>query len=83
MGAGRELAHQVARELVGEDGAEHRHPDRAADLAEEGRARAGDAEVLVVDGVLGGKDEHLNDEPEAEPEHEHVGARDHGRGVDL
>ena len=36
----RKLLGEVARELVGEDRAEHRDADRAADLAEERRARA-------------------------------------------
>src|SRR5262249_39846937 len=61
MRTGREFAREIMRELVGEDGAEDGDPDRAADLAKERRPRAGDAEVLVVDGVLGRQDEHLDD----------------------
>ena len=49
-----------AREPVREDRAEERDADRAADLAEERRARGRDAEVLVVDRVLRGEHEHLH-----------------------
>jgi hypothetical protein len=38
---------------------------------------------FVVDGVLGGEHEHLDDQPEAEPEHEHGGAGHQRRGIDL
>ena len=45
-GTGRQAVDEVRRQLVGEDGAEDRDADRAADLAEESRGRARDAEVL-------------------------------------
>ena len=81
--ARREAVGEVRRELVREHGAERRDADRAADLAEERRAGGRDAEVLVVDRVLGGEHEHLHHHPEPEAEHEHVGARHDGGGVRL
>ena len=83
MRAGRELARQVSRELVGEDRAESGDADRPADLAEERRAGTGYSEVLVVDRVLGGEHEHLHDETEAEPENDHVAGDDERRGVGV
>jgi hypothetical protein len=81
--AGRDGRLEVACEPVGGDGAEDRDADRAADLAEQGRAGCRDAEVLVVDGVLGGRYEHLHHKADPEPEHEHVGTGHHGRGAYL
>src|SRR5206468_3485640 len=62
---GRQIARKVLGELVGEDGAEDCDADRTADLAEESRARTDNAQVLVVDRVLGSEHEHLDHEPEA------------------
>ena len=66
---------ELRGEPVREDRAEDRDADRAADLAEERRAGRGDPEHLVRDGVLGGENEDLHDQPEAEPEHEQVQRR--------
>jgi hypothetical protein len=60
------------REAVGEDRAADRHPEAAADRAEEGRSCRGDAEVAVVDVVLDGEHEHLHHEAEPEADDEHV-----------
>ena len=59
-------------EPVREDRAEHRDADRAADLPEQRRARGGDAELLVRDGVLDREHEHLHHHAEPEAEHDHV-----------
>jgi hypothetical protein len=71
------------REVVGEDRAEDGDADRAADLAEERRAGACDAQVLVVDRVLGDQHEHLQHEAQPEPEDEQVCGSDQGRRPDV
>ena len=58
---------------MGEDGAEHRHPERAADGPEQRGAGGRDAEMLVVDAVLHRQDQHLHDHAHAEPQHQRIG----------
>ena len=63
--ARRELACEVLRKLVGEDRAEDRDADRAADLPEHRRRRRCDPEVLVRDRVLRGENEYLHHQAES------------------
>jgi len=70
----------------GEDRAEHRCPDRAAEPAEERRGGHRDPELLPRNAVLDRRDQHLPDHSESQPEHHQpdrdggaAGVRDHGR----
>ena len=55
-------------DAVGQDGAEHRDADRAADGAEERHGGAGGADVGGPDGVLHGQHEVLHQQAQAEAE---------------
>ena len=72
----RQELHPGAGELrvqaIGKNRAEQRHPERAAERAKQHGAGGRHAEMLVIDAVLHGDDEHLHDHAHAEPEPQRV-----------
>jgi hypothetical protein len=71
----------VLSELGGEDGAEHRDADAAADGPEERRGTGGRAEVAVLHRILYGEDQHLHHHAKSHAEHEHIETRRGDAGV--
>ncbi len=69
--AGLDRRGGLGLQLVVEDGAEDRRPERAADRAEERHTGGRGAQVLVADVVLHRDHQHLHDQAQAEAEHQH------------
>jgi len=70
--AWRQPLRQLGVQPVGEDRAEKRNPDRAADRPEHRRAGRGDPKEPVVDRVLHREHEDLHHHPEPESKDDHV-----------
>ena len=68
-------------ELSGEDGAERRDADAAADGPEERRSAGSSAEVAVLHRVLYREDQHLHHHAQPHAEHEHIQTRCGDAGV--
>src|SRR5215211_274150 len=65
----------------GEDGAEHRGADCAAERTEKARGGGGDAELAALHAVLHRDDQHLGDHAEPEAEDHETDARGRLRGI--
>ncbi len=83
LGLGRllELVGDVAADGAEQDGQEHRHTQRAADLAEEGRRAGGDADLGRRYGALHDQQQRLHAVAEPDAEHQHEEVDDQQRGV--
>ena len=62
---------QVADEPIVEDGAEQGGAESASHRPEEGSERRRRPEVLVIDSVLDGEDQHLHHQTQSEPGEQH------------